>query len=202
MQLPTIHVSLFASGSGSNALAIMRYFRENPFPVRIRFSVFCNNPEAGIVEKARRGGAEEVILFNRNEFKEGAVLQWLQERDTQLIVLAGFLWLVPAEIVRAFPYKILNIHPALLPKYGGKGMYGMHVHEAVLAAGDLRSGITIHYVNEQYDQGAIVLQAGCEVLPSDTAETLQKRIQSLEHKYYPSIVAEVLASQFAEPIAL
>ncbi len=191
-----VHLSLFASGSGSNALKIMEHLRAHP-AFSVRFTIFCNNAEAGILEKGRKAGAE-VILFSRQEFTNGTVLQWLHERNTQLIVLAGFLWLLPPDFVQDFSGRILNIHPSLLPKYGGKGMYGLRVHEAVLAAGERCSGITIHQVNEHYDQGNIVLQAVCDVAPEDTPESLQRKVQQLEHRYFPLIIGEVLEDLLKE----
>ncbi len=185
------HISLFASGSGSNALQIMRYLNQN-VEGNFRFTIFCNNPEARILEKGRSAGAE-VILFNRKDFKEGGVLQWLYERNTDLVVLAGFLWLMPTEIVQSYLGRIINIHPSLLPKYGGKGMYGMNVHSAVIEAKDKESGITIHHVDEHYDQGQIILQVTCIVTPEDTPQSLQKKVQVLEHEHFPATVAKMLS---------
>lgn len=188
--MSTKHISIFASGSGSNAIKIMEHLNEN-VAEGFQFTIFCNNPEAGILEKGRRAGAE-VILFNRKDFKGGVVLEWLNERNSELVVLAGFLWLMPTDIVQAFQGKMINIHPSLLPKYGGKGMYGMNVHTAVIEAGDSHSGITIHHVDEQYDQGQIIVQETCEITSEDTPQTLQRKVQVLEHKYFPKVVEDML----------
>jgi phosphoribosylglycinamide formyltransferase-1 len=132
-------------------------------------------------------------LFNGKQLKDGTLLRELQGQRIDLVVLAGFMRLIPAELVQAFPQRILNIHPALLPKFGGKGMYGMHVHEAVIAAGETESGITIHYVNEHYDEGEHLFQARCPVLPHDTPKSLAERIHGLEHAHYARVVEGVVA---------
>jgi phosphoribosylglycinamide formyltransferase 1 len=134
-----------------------------------------------------------VVVFDRPTFYQtDQIIQLLQRQEIDLIVLAGFMWLVPAELVRAFPNRIVNIHPALLPNYGGKGMYGHFVHEAVVAAGERESGITIHFVNEHYDEGAVIFQASCPVQPTDTPDDVARKVQVLEHAHYPRVVAEVL----------
>ncbi|GAB3708594.1 phosphoribosylglycinamide formyltransferase [Spirosoma flavus] len=185
-------IVLFASGSGSNAEKIASYFADNS-QVDVALIV-SNNPKAGVIERARRLHIP-VLLFDRTTFYEtNQITQLLLNQNVDLIVLAGFMWLMPAELVRAFPDKIVNIHPALLPKFGGKGMYGHYVHEAVVAAGETESGITIHYVNEHYDEGQIIFQATCPVSPSDTPEDVARNVQALEHIYYPKIVADVLKS--------
>lgn len=152
-------IAIFASGSGSNAENIIQYFAQKPqFCVK---SVFCNVPDAYVLERAKKYRIPSFV-FNREEFRNpDKVFRQLQEQEIDFIVLAGFLWLMPSFITAAWPNKIVNIHPALLPAYGGKGMYGHHVHEAVIAAGEKESGITIHYVNDHYDQGAIIFQAKC-----------------------------------------
>ncbi|MBD2700185.1 phosphoribosylglycinamide formyltransferase [Spirosoma sp. BT702] len=183
-------IVLFASGSGSNAEKIALYFADN---TQVDVSlIVSNNPKAGVIERARRMHIP-VLLFDRTTFYETSqITQLLLNQNVDLIVLAGFMWLMPAELVRAFPNKIVNIHPALLPKFGGKGMYGHYVHKAVVAAGETESGITIHYVNEHYDEGQIIFQASCPVLPSDTPEDVARNVQMLEHTHYPKIVADVL----------
>ncbi|MVM29506.1 phosphoribosylglycinamide formyltransferase [Spirosoma sp. HMF4905] len=182
---------LFASGSGSNAEKIADYFAGNT-EVEISLIV-SNNPKAGVIERARRLHIP-VLLFDRTTFyNTNRITQLLLNQSVDLIVLAGFMWLMPGDLVRAFPNKIINIHPALLPKFGGKGMYGHFVHEAVVAAGETESGITIHYVNEHYDEGQIIFQANCPVAPTDTPDDVAKKVQILEHEHYPRITAEVLS---------
>jgi phosphoribosylglycinamide formyltransferase-1 len=187
--MPT--VALFASGSGTNAENIIRKFQHIP---DVRFVVFCNKPNAGVLARAAALQVPTVV-FNRQDFYESdSVLQRLISEQTDLIVLAGFLWLMPAAIVARFPQRIINIHPALLPKFGGKGMYGKKVHEAVIAAGEPFSGITIHYVNEHYDEGLIIKQVQCPVYQTDTPDTLAARIHTLEYEYYPQVVGKLLYS--------
>ena len=188
-------IALFASGSGSNAEKIAQYFADNT-DVEVSL-ILSNNPKAGVIERARRGFDRQlripVLLFDRPTFYEtNHITQLLLNQHVDLIVLAGFMWLMPSDLVRAFPNKIINIHPALLPKFGGKGMYGHFVHEAVVAAGETESGITIHYVNERYDEGQIIFQARCAVSPTDTPNDVARSIQALEHVHYPRVVAEVL----------
>jgi phosphoribosylglycinamide formyltransferase 1 len=182
-------VALFASGSGSNAENIIRYFAHRP---DLRFVVFCNKPGAGVLERAARLGVPAVVFGRADLYDTGEVLAQLRAHTVDLVVLAGFLWLVPAALVRAYPHKIVNIHPALLPKFGGKGMYGDRVHQAVLAAGEAESGITIHYVNEHYDEGQVIVQARCPVLPTDTPEALAARVHALEYAHYPRVVENLL----------
>lgn len=156
--------------------------------------VLSNKPDAFVLERAKNHGIRTYI-FNRQQFYETDLISGLLEKNgVTFIVLAGFLWLVPDAILNAYPRRILNIHPALLPKYGGKGMYGMKVHEAVLRSGDPESGITIHYVDEHYDEGSIVFQAKCPVLPGDTPETLASRIHELEYRHYPEIIEKTIRS--------
>lgn len=184
-------IALFASGSGSNAEQIATYFADNT-DVEISLIV-TNNPKAGVIDRARRLHIP-VLLFDRKTFYETErINRLLQQQPIDLIVLAGFMWLMPEGIVRSFPNRIINIHPALLPKFGGKGMYGHFVHEAVVAAGETESGITIHYVNERYDEGQIIFQASCTVFPTDSPDDVANSVQILEHAHYPRVVAEVLA---------
>ena len=188
-------IAIFASGSGSNAENIIQYFAQKPqFCVK---SVFCNVPDAYVLERAKKYRIPSFV-FNREEFRNpDKVFRQLQEQEIDFIVLAGFLWLMPSFITAAWPNKIVNIHPALLPAYGGKGMYGHHVHEAVIASGEKESGITIHYVNDHYDQGAIIFQAKCPVLPTDTPDDLAARVHELEYRYFPQIIAETILKQEA-----
>jgi len=183
-------IALFASGSGSNAEKIAQYFADDA-DVEISL-VLSNNPKAGVIERMRQLHIP-VLLFDRQTFYETErITNILQKQSIDLIVLAGFMWLMPGGLVRAFPDKIINIHPALLPKFGGKGMYGHFVHEAVVANGETESGITIHYVNERYDEGAPIFQATCILSPTDTPDDVARKVQQLEHEHYPRVVASVL----------
>ncbi len=157
--------------------------------------VLSNNYRAGVIERARRLKVP-VLLFDRSTFYETSkIVQVLQSQQIDLIVLAGFMWLVPAQLVDAFPSKIVNIHPALLPKFGGKGMFGHHVHEAVMAAGETESGITIHFVNQRYDEGQIIFQASCVITNADTPDSLEAKIHDLEHAHYPAVVKQLIFNE-------
>lgn len=184
------NIAIFASGSGSNAENIIRFFRPHP-DIGVKL-ILTNNPDARVIQRAREHEVEHFV-FSRSDFREASiVLDKLLEKGIDFIVLAGFLWLVPLPIIRAFPGKIVNIHPALLPAYGGKGMYGDHVHRAVITNREKESGITIHYVNEKYDEGQIIFQAACPVLPGDTPAALAGRIHELEYAHYPRIIQEII----------
>lgn len=185
-----IQLALFASGSGTNAENIIKYFKDHAF---IRVSgVLCNKAGAGVISRTEKLGIP-VVVFSKVDFlKQGLIHQWLLSNEIHYLILAGFLWQVPEYLVQMYPKQILNIHPALLPAYGGKGMYGEHVHKAVLAAGEKESGITIHRVDEIYDHGEILFQARCPVLPDDTTESLAQRIHALEHQYYPVVIEKVI----------
>lgn len=186
-------IAIFASGAGSNAEKIMERFQHHA-SIKVGL-VACNKPGAGVFAIAEQFGVKSVLI-NKNEFLEGdACLSLLRQENIQFIVLAGFLLKIPPALVTAFPGKIINIHPALLPNYGGQGMYGMHVHKAVLANADKESGITIHYVDEQYDHGSTIFQATCTVLQNDSPETLAKRVHELEHLHFPRIVEETIKVQ-------
>jgi phosphoribosylglycinamide formyltransferase-1 len=182
---------LFASGKGSNARAVIRHF-ERTGTARVCMIV-CNNPTAGVLDIAAEHNIPSRVI-DRQTLNDAAFVAELQQLQPDLLVLAGFLWKMPDGLVAAFNNAIINIHPALLPRYGGKGMYGKHVHAAVLAAGDTESGITIHYVNEHYDEGNHILQAHCPVLPGDTPETLAGRVAALEHCYFPVTIEYLLAN--------
>lgn len=183
------NLAIFASGSGTNAENIARYFSNNP---RAKIALIATeNPNALVLERAKRLELPS-YRFTMKEFKNGKVLSKLIDMNIDFIVLAGFLKMVPPEMVKLFHNRIVNIHPALLPKYGGKGMYGYRVHKAVIAAGETESGITIHYVNENYDEGDIIFQARCPVMPNDTPETLAKRVHTLEWEYYPKVIEALL----------
>nr|MBC8314368.1 phosphoribosylglycinamide formyltransferase [Bacteroidota bacterium] len=154
--------------------------------------VLSNNPDAYVLSRARQFHIP-TLTFSRPElYQSNHIMDILSVQGIDYIVLAGFLWLIPAYILKAYPNRIVNIHPALLPNYGGKGMYGRRVHEAVIAGGEKESGISIHYVNEKYDDGQIIFQAKCPVEPGDTPETLAARIHELEHKYYPEVIEKVI----------
>ena len=183
-------IAIFASGSGSNTENIIQYFLSKP-EISVD-SVFCNVAEAYVLKRAEKYNIP-TFLFNREDLKnQEKVLQILQERQIDFIVLAGFLWLMPSFIVSAFPNRIINIHPALLPHHGGKGMYGMKVHEAVIAAGEKESGITIHYINNQYDKGDPIFQARCPVEAGETPESLAKKVHALEYAHFPRVIEEIL----------
>ncbi len=182
-------IAVFASGSGSNAARLFDHF-DGHAAGRVVL-LCCNNPHAGVLQRAALRDIP-VCLFDRTQLREGAVLQRLLDERIDWIVLAGFLWLVPGDILRAFPGRVINLHPALLPAYGGKGMYGAAVHRAVLQDGIGETGITIHLVNEEYDKGRIVFQARCPVFPADTVESLQERIHTLEHVHLPLVVERLI----------
>ena len=184
------NIAIFASGTGSNAQKIIDHFRLSGL-ARVTL-ILSNKAEAGIFKIAEREQIPAVLIDKEQFFRGGAYVDLLREQQIDLVVLAGFLWKVPANLVQAFPNRIINIHPALLPKYGGKGMYGHFVHEAVLAAGETESGITIHYVNEKYDDGGVILQERCGITATDTPDTLAKKVQALEHHWFPLIVERLL----------
>lgn len=183
-------LAVFASGNGSNAEKIFEHFKEID---NVEVSLLLtNNPMALVIERAKKYQVP-VEVFDRKRFYDTPeIIDMLRLQEIDLIVLAGFMWLVPPALVKAFPDKIVNIHPALLPKYGGKGMYGDFVHQAVLEAKEKESGITIHYVNERYDEGQIIFQERCAVDADDTPETLAAKIHRLEHTYYPQVIENIL----------
>ncbi len=177
-------IALFASGSGTNAQNIIKYFADNKH-IEID-SLWSNNPNAYVLERADKLNIK-TFVFNREQFYQTREVEHtLEQREVDLIVLAGFLWLLPESLVQKF--TILNIHPALLPKYGGKGMYGMNVHKAVVENGDTESGISIHFVNEKYDDGKLIFQARCPVLPTDTPEDVATKVHELEYKHFPEVI--------------
>ena len=184
------HIVIFASGSGTNAENIIKFFhnRENASVIQ----VLTNNPHAKVLDRCKKLNVS-ALSFNRIALsKSNDVLNILKASKPDLIVLAGFLWKMPEFILNEFPNKVINIHPALLPKFGGKGMNGMHVHKAVVNNKEKETGITIHYVNEHYDDGAIIFQAKCDVLPSDTADDIATKIHKLEMEHFPKVVEELL----------
>lgn len=185
-----INLAIFASGNGSNAQRITEYFKDSD-PVSIKI-ILTNNPEAFVIQRAAKLGIPSVIFGKKDLYETDNVLKILSEAKISYIILSGFLWKVPENLLREYSGKIINIHPALLPKYGGKGMYGMRVHEAVLKAGETESGITIHHVNEKYDEGQIIFQKKCIVDPDDTPETLAEKVHQLEYKYFPKVIESVI----------
>lgn len=185
-----MNLAIFASGTGTNAARIIDYFRGT---VNVKVClIVCNKPGAGVLAVAEKEGVPTLLIEKEHFFRGGAYVDELKGKNIDLIVLAGFLWKIPEALVRAYPGRIVNIHPALLPKYGGKGMYGRHVHEAVIAAGEKESGITIHWVDEHYDHGEPIRQVKVIVEPGDTPETLAKKIHLLEYEHFPKVIEEVL----------
>lgn len=182
-------IVLFASGSGSNAEKIVLHFKEKEQAKVVE--IFTNNPNAKVLDRAKKLQVP-TQLFNRLELNEGKVLEQLQQIQPDLIVLAGFLWKFPEHIIAAYPNKVINIHPALLPNYGGKGMYGMHVHQAVLENKEKETGITIHYVNEHYDEGEFIFQKSVNIQDCLTAEEIADKIHVLEHQYFPEVIENLL----------
>lgn len=186
----TVSIALFASGAGSNAQKIIDYFRGSA-TVRMALIV-CNKPGAGVLGIAEKEHIPVLLIEKEAFFRGNGYLDELKAAGIDFIVLAGFLWKVPATLTAAYPNRIVNIHPALLPRYGGKGMYGMHVHEAVIAAGETESGITIHYVDNVYDNGDIIFQTTCAIEPGDTPASLAQKVHQLEHAHYPRIIEQVI----------
>lgn len=182
-------IAVFASGAGSNAQKIIEKFKNGPISVAL---IVCNKPNAGVIDIAKNYNIPTILIEKERFFKGDGYLPELKAAGVQFIVLAGFLWKVPLSLIKAYPGHIINIHPALLPKYGGKGMYGHHVHEAVINNNEKESGITIHYVDELYDHGKIIFQATCPVLPDDDATTLATRIHALEHEHFPDVIEEIV----------
>ncbi len=186
------YIVIFASGSGSNAQRIVEYFSGTDVAQVIR--IYTNRADAFVLQRAQNLNIPAVLFGKEDLYITDKIYNQLELLQPDMIVLAGFLWRVPENIIQAFPKRIVNIHPALLPKYGGKGMYGEHVHRAVIENHEKESGITIHYVNEHYDEGATILQAKCEIETGETPETLAEKIHLLEHKYYPKVIEQILLS--------
>ena len=186
------NIVLFASGNGSNAEEIVKFFKSNKEGSVV--AIFSNKADAKVLDRAKNHNIPSVI-FSKAQLNEGFVLEKLQQFQPDLIVLAGFLLKFPESILKEYP-KVINIHPALLPKYGGKGMYGIHVHEAVLDNKEQETGITIHYVNEQYDEGAFIFQKAVNIEDCKTAEEIAHKIHELEHQYFSTVISEVLNSKF------
>jgi len=190
-------IAIFASGKGSNAQKIIDHFRFSSSsikPVEISLIV-SNKADAGVVEIAEKEKIPFIIIDKEKFFRGDAYLPELREKKIDYIILAGFLWKIPQVLIRAYPQKMINLHPALLPKYGGKGMYGQHVHESVIAAKEKESGITIHYVDDIYDHGKIIFQAKVAVTENDTPASLAEKIHALEHAHFPNVIEELIGMQ-------
>lgn len=194
-----IKIAILASGEGTNAENMIRYFQKKKTAEVI--AVFANKRHVGVYQRVEPLGVQVQYVPNA-DFSDGKALRMLQERKVDFIVLAGFLFKIPDDILVAYPDRIVNVHPALLPKHGGKGMYGNKVHAAVIADGDLESGITIHYIDGNYDEGKTLFQAKCPVLPDDTPETLAQRVHQLEHTYYPQVVEAVVLGKPLDKLTL
>lgn len=186
------NIAIFASGSGTNAENIIRYFGETD-TARVRL-VLSNKKEAFVLERAHALGVPCEVFLKPQWDSAEEILAVLRRYEINFIVLAGFLLRVPDLILHAYPRKIINIHPSLLPKFGGKGMYGDRVHEAVVAAGEKETGITIHYINEHYDEGDVIFQATCPVLPEDAPADVAKKVHALEYKYFPSVIERLITA--------
>lgn len=178
-------LAIFASGSGTNAEEIFKYFRGHD-QVEVVL-LLSNKADAYALERAKKFNVDARV-FNRAQFQDETILEWLKEDGVTHIVLAGFLWLIPEYLIKNFPDRIVNVHPALLPKFGGKGMYGSNVHEAVKNSGEVETGITIHVVNEKYDEGKVLFQAKCEVAKSDTPDDIANKVHQLEHQHFPRVI--------------
>jgi phosphoribosylglycinamide formyltransferase-1 len=186
---------IFASGSGSNAVNVCQNFKHHP-EIEV-VAIFCNKPNAGVIPKMNALNIP-VVIFNREDFlQEDYFLSLLNKYNPTYIALLGFLWKVPSFLVRTYPNKIVNLHPALLPKFGGKGMYGHFVHEAVKAAGEAQTGITLHWVNEHYDEGNTIAQFSCDLLPSDTVENISEKIHELEQKFVPTVIEKIMNGELS-----
>ncbi len=187
-------IAIFASGRGSNALKIIEHFQEHN---QIEVSLIVSNKNKALVLNVADRFNIAKLVINRDDFyRSDATLEYLKSHNIDFVILAGFLWLVPLDMINYFNKRMLNIHPALLPKYGGKGMYGMNVHRAVKDAGEQETGITIHYVDPEYDEGQIVFQAKCQVNENDTPESIAQKIHELEHRHYPTVIEHTIRSTF------
>ena len=184
------NMAIFASGTGSNAKKIVDHF-EHHGEINVSLIV-TNNPQAKVLEMAEKEGVPTLVISRKGFYQNEDILKIFNKYFIDYVVLAGFLWLVPTYLVKAYEKRMVNIHPALLPKFGGKGMYGVNVHRAVKNSGEKESGITIHYVNEQYDDGHIVFQKACALSHDDSPHNIAKKVQQLEHRYFPVIIEKLL----------
>ncbi|MCH5599755.1 phosphoribosylglycinamide formyltransferase [Niabella ginsengisoli] len=182
-------LAIFASGAGSNAQKIIDHFKNSPLAEVALIG--CNKPNAGVLNIATKENIDSFII-EREQYKKDGYTDFLHEKRIDFIILAGFLWKIPQPLIDAYPRKIINIHPALLPNYGGKGMYGSFVHEAVITNKEKQSGISIHYVDEHYDHGDIIFQATCDIVTGDTPDSLAQKIHQLEHEHFPRVIEEWL----------
>jgi len=184
------NIAIFASGNGTNARNIAEYFRHS---VNIHVSlILSNKPDAYVLERARELNIPSVVFTRKDFYESDDILDLLRKNEIDFIVLAGFLWFVPQNLLKAYPCRIINIHPALLPKYGGKGMYGEKVHQAVIRSGDARTGISIHFVDDHYDEGEIIFQDSFEIQADDTAESIAKKAHALEYEHFPRVIESVI----------
>ena len=184
------NIAIFASGEGTNTQKIIDYFKGSD-TIKIAL-VVSNKSSANVLNRAKDSGIATLIIDKSSFYESNELIEKLKLANINLIILAGFVWMIPESLIKAFPDKIVNIHPALLPKFGGKGMYGMNVHKAVIEAKEKESGISIHYGNEQYDEGKIISQHRCIVSENETAETLAKKIHQLEYEYFPKAIEKLL----------
>ena len=185
-------IAIFASGNGTNAEAIIKYFKDHPL-IKIEL-VLSNNPNALVLERAKKF-AVPAKVFNREEFSSDEVVKWLREYGITHVVLAGFLWLIPTSLLKSYPNEIINIHPALLPKFGGKGMYGMKIHELIRSLNETETGITIHLINEKYDEGPILYQGRCQVASTDTPKDIANKVHQMEYANYPLVIEQWILSK-------
>jgi len=184
------NIAIFASGSGTNAQNIADYFKRSD---KISVSlILSNRADAFVLERAKLLGIKSCVFSRQDFYESDLVLNILLENNIDLVVLAGFLWLIPDNLLSAFPGRIINIHPALLPKFGGKGMYGEKVHQAVIESGEKQTGITIHYVNAHYDEGEIIFQKSIDILPGDTSDSIAQKVHTLEYNHFPRVIEEVI----------
>ncbi len=186
-------IAIFASGTGTNAREVIAHFNKAE-DIEVAL-IISNKATAGVLTIAEQEGISSMIIDRPYFYQSKQILFELEHQCIDYLVLAGFLWLVPAYLVKHYKNRMINIHPALLPKYGGKGMYGMNVHKAVVEHGETQSGISIHYVNEAYDEGALIFQAACKVDQADTADDVRKRVQRLEHRYFPEVIEKIIRGQ-------
>ena len=184
-------IAIFASGNGTNAGNIIQYYRQTP-DIKIE-CIICNNAKARVINVANEANIPYYLITKKDLYESDRVLELLKSSRIDLIVLAGFLLMIPEKILEAFPKKIINIHPALLPNHGGAGMYGMRVHDAVIAAKEKETGITIHYLNDQFDAGEIIFQQPIPVEENDTAETIAQKVHELEYTWYPKVIEELIS---------
>ena len=188
------NIAVFASGSGTNAAKIFQHFKSHP-QIKVNL-VLCNNPKAKVIERAQAFHIPSLVFSKQIFYETDRILQTLELYKIDFIALAGFLWLIPSTLIKTYPKKIVNIHPALLPKYGGKGMFGINVHKAVVANNESTSGLTIHFVNEMYDEGSIIFQCKCELQATDTPEMVAEKILNLEHQHYPLVIEQLVLKSY------